>query len=541
MADPVEHAAGPPPARRPALRHPGTGLVAEPPRSDAGGDAASATRDGSPRAPQSGFQEDAADGSASSPPPGLPASYRRPLAIAVVVALAVPAVHGALWLTRPAVAGSSTTTASGPAATPSSSASSSASAPASAGGRASAAREVPAPATAVVIELLQRRARAVAERDRGAWLSTVDRNVPGLAALQVALFDRLATVRPSSWNYDLLPPDVQLTAAQRAALPPGAVLEHVRLTYRLAPTAPEITHEQHITLVHRGSWLVGGTDAGPQQPDLWDLGPVTVARGTRSVVVSAAGSQVPQARTAAEADAAAARVDAVWGRGWPRTAVVFIPMDTKAMASLLGRSSAAGLDQLAAVTTGESVGGAMRTSGDRIVLNPAGFAGLTPTGRSAVLTHELTHVATRATSRITPPRWVDEGFADYVAYLGTSLRPRDLAADVLSSPAALRVLHDLPADQQFDPTTGRVGPAYAEAWLAMRFVAQQGGSAGVVDFYRVATGLPALRTWPRNQLPTTPRPPRTALERACVEVVGYVEPSFVRRWVAYVRAVAADR
>jgi hypothetical protein len=199
----------------------------------------------------------------------------------------------------------------------------------------------------------------------------------------------------------------------------------------------------------------------------------------------------------------------------------------------------AGLDQLAAVTTGESVNGEVRTSGDRVVLNPAGFAELTTAGRSAVLTHELTHVATRATSRTTPPRWVDEGFADYVAYLGTTLRPRDLAADLLNSPGALRALHDLPTDEQFDPTTGRVGTAYAEAWLAMRFIAQDGGTARVVDFYRVATGLQALRTWPPGQLPKVRRVPRTPLERACVQVLGYVQPSFVRRWVAYVRLVAA--
>jgi len=182
---------------------------------------------------------------------------------------------------------------------------------------------------------------------------------------------------------------------------------------------------------------------------------------------------------------------------------------------------------------------AVRTSGDRIVLNPVGFGGLTPTGRAAVLTHELTHVATRTTSRATPPRWVDEGFADYVAYLGTSLRPRDLATDLLDSPRTLRAVRDLPSDQQFDPTIGRVGTAYAEAWLAMRMVAQRGGTPRVVDFYRVATGLPALRAWPRERLPSTARPPKTALERACVEVLGYVERSFVRRWVAYVRVVAA--
>jgi hypothetical protein len=498
MADPVEHVAGPPPPRRPALRE----VAAAGPEEPAGPDAA-----------------------ADVPP----LSYRRPLAIAVVVALAVPAVHGALWLTGPR--GTVTTSAA------------SAGAPTSSAGPAAAsgAAEVAPPATAVVTGLLQRRARAVRAGDRDAWLSTVDHATPGLAAAQGTLFDRLATVHPSSWDYELLPPDVQLDAAQRAGLPPGAVLEHVRLTYRLTPTAPQVTHEQHLTLVRRDGWLVGGTEAGPQQPDLWDLGPVTLARGTRSVVVAAAGSRLPKPRTAAEADAAAVRVDAVWGQAWPRTAVLFVPKDAGGMAALLGRSSTAGLDQLAAVTTGESGGGAARTSGDRIVLNPVGFAELTPAGRSAVLTHELAHVATRTTSPTTPPRWVDEGFADYVAYLGTSLRARDLAADLLGSAGTLRALHALPSDQQFDPAVGRVGTAYAEAWLAMRFVAQQGGTPRVVDFYRVATGLPALRTWPREQLPRRARPPKTALELACVEVLGYEEASFVRRWVAYVRAVAAAR
>jgi hypothetical protein len=75
----------------------------------------------------------------------------------------------------------------------------------------------------------------------------------------------------------------------------------------------------------------------------------------------------------------------------------------------------------------------------------------------------------------------------------------------------------------------------------MRFIAQDGGTPRVVDFYRVATGLPALRRWPRGQVPRASLTPRTPLERACVQVLGYVEPSFVRRWVVYVRAVAAGR
>jgi hypothetical protein len=170
-----------------------------------------------------------------------------------------------------------------------------------------------------------------------------------------------------------------------------------------------------------------------------------------------------------------------------------------------------------------------------VVLNPVAFADLTPTGRGVVLTHEITHVATRAAARTAPPTWVEEGFADYVAYLGTPLSVRDIAGDLLDSPKAMAALRGLPTDEDFDPTAGRVDAAYAAAWLAMRYVDDQGGEPMVVDFYRVAAGLKPLHRWPS---PGPPRPslaPRTPLEHACLDVVGFIEPSFVRRWLVYVR------
>src|SRR5205814_5783525 len=110
-----------------------------------------------------------------------------------------------------------------------------------------------------------------------------------------------------------------------------------------------------------------------------------------------------------------------------------------------------GLSQLAAVTTGEvrttdvgDVTGA-RTTGNLVVVNPVAFPGLTATGRGVVLTHEFTHVATRISVRTAPPVWVDEGFADYVAYLGTSLGVHDIAGDLLDSSKAMASLRGLPA------------------------------------------------------------------------------------------------
>jgi len=232
-------------------------------------------------------------------------------------------------------------------------------------------------------------------------------------------------------------------------------------------------------------------------------------------------------------------VDGVWGDDWPREVVVLVPDTLQGMATLLDRTAVDGLSQLAAVTTGElrtDAGARGRTTGDRVVINPVAFPRLSGLGRDVVLTHELTHVATRADDASAPPVWVDEGFADYVAYLGRPLGVREVAADLLDDPKALGALRNLPADKAFDPAGGQVGPAYAAAWLAMRFVSRKGGTPMVVDFYRVAAGLPALHTWPKAPPARASLTPHTPLEHACADVAGYSEPSFVRRWLAYVRS-----
>jgi hypothetical protein len=473
-----------------------------------------------------------------------PGWYRRSVALAVVLALGIPAVQGALWAQQRSPVRGDTAVAAVPAP---SSAPSSVSSPA----RSRASTQVQSGATTTptapaVLDLLRRRSQAVLSRDAQAWLATVDPADTALVQRQTDLFARLAQLRATSWTYSLQSPDAVLPSGRRDALGPSAFLAHIRLAYRLAPGVGAVERDQHVTFVQReGRWLVGGDEDGPQQRDLWDLGAIDVSRGRRSVVVAAADATLPASRTAAEADAAARRVDAVWGDDWPRWVVVMIPASLQDMATLLDRSSADGLSQLAAVTTGElraSTGAAPRgrTTGDRVVINPAAFPDLSALGRGVVLTHEFTHVATRASDVSAPPVWVDEGFADYVAYLDAPLGVHDIAGDLLDKPKALAGLTGLPRDVAFNPAAGEVGPAYAAAWLAMRFVSLQGGTPMVVDFYRVAAGLPALHTWPTRPPPRSSVAPRTPLEHACSDVVGYTEASFVRRWLVWVKTRAAS-
>ncbi len=72
----------------------------------------------------------------------------------------------------------------------------------------------------------------------------------------------------------------------------------------------------------------------------------------------------------------------------------------------------------AAVTDGID-SGTGRPYGQRLVLDPTPLAALSTVGERIVLTHEITHLATAAATADITPRWLVEGFAEYVANLHT--------------------------------------------------------------------------------------------------------------------------
>jgi hypothetical protein len=239
------------------------------------------------------------------------------------------------------------------------------------------------------------------------------------------------------------------------------------------------------------------------------------------------------------------------------------------MAAVLGSEDHHGLDQVAAITIGDvaTAGdvGPPAGSADRVVVNAAAFSAFGPLGRRVVLTHEVTHVATRATSVVDTPLWMQEGFADYVAYRDTGLSRGVIAADALRLVRAGRTPWHLPSAQDFDPSRSRIAPAYAEAWLAMDLIARSGGPREVVAFYRTAAGIngvpgagrleqdaggnaagaPAVAAASPGLEVEAVAPaaaPRSADEAttqaAFREVLGTDQAGFERRWRSYLVAVA---
>jgi hypothetical protein len=362
--------------------------------------------------------------------------------------------------------------------------------------------------------LLDRHGRAMLVRNKAAFLADVDTRAPAYRQRQARLFDAVAGIPLSVWSYTTLGEGPPLSAGRRAALGADAVTARVEFRHRIAGyDAIEVRHELVLTAVRRsGRWQLAAEGAGPGAPlatGLWDLGTVTVVKGKRSLVLGL-GSAPSLRRYAEEADSAVSAVTGVWGRDWPQRVVVVVPKTTRQLAAILG-GQPDDYTRIAAVTTGVFNSTARKHSADRVVINPATYPQLRSVGRRVVLTHEVTHVATRAISDGSVPLWLSEGFADYVGYHGAEVPVRVAAADLFDEVRTGRAADPLPlpSDADFHSRTAKLTTAYERAWLACRFIAEEWGQRALIRFYTAvgrsdADASDAVATGLRQVLGTTP-------------------------------------
>ncbi|MFF4847712.1 hypothetical protein [Streptomyces sp. NPDC001194] len=235
-----------------------------------------------------------------------------------------------------------------------------------------------------------------------------------------------------------------------------------------------------------GDWRVTGDRAAPgAPPQLWDQGPVQVVKGAHALVLGVGRSPQTLSEVAAEAERAVPAASAAWPKAWAGRVVVLVPGSLERMAQLLGRP-AAEYRGMGAVTTGRV--GASAGPADRVVVNPEGWAELSAAGRGVVLTHEVTHVATRAATTARTPLWLSEGFADWAAYRGGATTAQEGAPALGRAVRAGQLPAALPADGAFafggDPEA--LARAYEGAWLACRLIAAKWGDATLVRLYERA-------------------------------------------------------
>lgn len=387
------------------------------------------------------------------------------------------------------------------------------------------------------LKLLATRSRAALARDQKAWMSILDPREPDLRKQQRLVFQNLARVPFATWNYYGTAAS-QVTAVNH----PGAGQAYsvpVVFQYAFADrngqilqgTAPVRRRVSVRVVHHKGTWRIVRFESGTAT-EPWDQGPVHVSRGRRSLLLSVGPKRDVQ-QIVRELDAAGDHVDRLWGRQWPRVSVAVLPQTQRGLAQLLGRPANSGLQQIAAMTSGEiqrpdtvPVG----TSSDRVLLNPNGFPTLGALGRSVVLRHELTHVATRAVAQQNVPMWLSEGYADYVAYHGLSFDERKVAASAIARYGS-QPTPQLPNRHEFDASLGQVAPAYGGAWLAVLALSRHGGSETVKAVYRRAAAVGATARVAEE--------PEGAADAAVADITGLTREDLVRAWQQEMRRVAA--
>lgn len=360
-------------------------------------------------------------------------------------------------------------------------------------------------AKAEVQRLLERRSAALLDHDERAYLRTGARD----------RFGNLRAVPLADWSYHLT--EVRLTGDTATA--------RAELRYRVrghdrAPVG--VGRVLNLSRDTEGHWYVERErPAKGSAEQLWDQGEVSVVSGAHSMVLGVGHSEESLRSYAALADRAVPAVSRVWGADWAGQVVVLVPRSLKAMAGLLG-SPASSYRGIAAVTTGET-GARERAPADRIIVNPEAYGVLGDAGKQVVLTHEATHVATRADTTAATPLWLSEGYADWVGYLGSGRSPSQAAPELSRAVSEGRMPQALPADADFgfSGAAGELAMAYESGWTACRMIAERWGEVRLLEFYR-AVGAHERRAG--------------AVEGALREVLGISTERFTQEWREYLRA-----
>jgi hypothetical protein len=298
------------------------------------------------------------------------------------------------------------------------------------------------------------------------------------------LYDNLSTLPLTKLQIRLEPAQLGLAEARTELLGSSAWAQRAVVSWRLAGDDADVEHQIWLTFLSDGGqvWLAGTVDEPPsntrEQKPSWWLGPLTARQRGAVTVVAGSGQATDRwSRVAAAAlDNVREHLPDGLGLLWSGHVVIEVPATQRDFELVLGEP-AGSYGSIAAVTRRAG------TAGDaiRIVVNPKA-AQVRPSALQAVLEHEMVHVATRSPES-PAPIWAEEGLAEWVS---TEARPgqRSEATDeVLTRVRAQGAPRSFPSDQEFQVGEHNLRSAYAEAWLACRYIADRYSETQLGRFY----------------------------------------------------------
>lgn len=368
--------------------------------------------------------------------------------------------------------------------------------------------------------LLDRRAGAVRAKDRAAFLADVDGADAGFVKRQEVIFDNLVkldlaelvfTLETRDRYGDFVPGEIRERYEGRVA----ALGVTVRYRVNGVDSKPVTTPWVPIFGYVGDHWRVVAEATGKDLPygasgQAWDAGPISVIRGPRVVVVLSADDADRGRYLLDLAEAGLDRVAAVRKGGWDGRVLVTAVQDQKLFDTYFSDSPER-IAQVAAIAVPyydrvPDWHSAPEYASTRIVFNPQELSAQ-PEELGHDLTHEFTHAAMGPVTTAFTPRWLVEGFAEYVAYKARSLS----ASSMRRALGDLRTDGGLPEDATFynDPTN------YVKGWLACKMLAEKYGEAKLLALYEAY-------------------PSRTAADTALGSVLGITDDTLDGQWRDYV-------
>jgi hypothetical protein len=373
--------------------------------------------------------------------------------------------------------------------------------------------------------VLQKMSTAVEDDSRSAFLATIDPNATEFRESARTIFANLGKLPLGSFQFRYVSDDTAALTPDRQAALGGTEswLAQVEVSWQLTGYDAKPARETlPVTFVTRDGTTYAASFserfvAGQRRP-VWALGPIDVAKGDHSLVISLDSEEDAESYVSAT-DRAVDSVSRVWGRNWRQKVVVYLPAKQAQMEYVLGAQPNT-YTQIAAVTMAE-LDTPQAGAPVRIVANPKLFDELGKQGRKIVLTHETTHVASTATASPVP-LWLAEGFADYVAFTAVPVQDESAAKELFKAIRAGKVPSALPSTEAFAASSTELPQAYESAWLACRLIAEREGQSKLVKFYRA---VHASRS-------------STGLADAFKSVLGMTEQEFVAEWQLYLKRLA---
>ncbi len=339
------------------------------------------------------------------------------------------------------------------------------------------------------VDALIKAARAGDRAGFNRLVSDRDPSFPDRARL---LYENLSTLPLTRLQMRVEPTEFGLSEARRRLLGPNAWLQPAVVTWRLPGDSAEVEHLVSLTFLEVGGEVkVAGTideppgNAGAQRPSWW-LGPLVGRDQDEVMVLAGSGQSVDGWAMHAQAALANVRQELPDGLGasWNGRVVLEVPATQRDFESVLGKP-AGSYASIAAVTHHAGMaGGAIR-----IVVNPKA-AQLSSSALQAVLEHEMVHVATRSPDS-PAPMWAEEGLAEWVSLQAQPGQRSEGTDEVMARVRSDGAPRSFPADRRFQIGASNLQLAYAEAWLACRFIADQYSEAQLGRFYaELARGRP---------------------------------------------------